>query len=451
MPKSDSPGPMTVSPWQPASTRRRDALLETPVLLLMVFLASLVLFTVGRLVEDEGRVVSLMAFLPPIVAVIGSVRQTVLTAVWSTGTLFVVLLGIRLDVGEVIPPTFATALMSALSIGACRYRIHRNAEVSRLRSAAAALQRQLLRPLPFRTPEVIIDGLYQPVEEDSMVGGDIYEIAMSPYGTRVLIADVQGKGLPAIGTAFSVLGAFREAAQREPDLLGVVDALESAVERHNSFASRTGEPERFVTALVLTFDERSCGLVVNCGHLLPCLVCEDPDESGPLPLADPGVPLGLIGLSPEPRRIEEFDLPEGNTLLLFTDGVTDARDPFGVFYPLRERLREWSGIPTSELAATIAADLQRFTGNNQRDDIALLALHRVPAPVPGGEGDGRGPGTAAGGGEPGPGGEAGASSRFTTGGVPGVPDGTDRDGGTGGGADRSHAGATDPHTDRTGA
>src|SRR5690606_2486838 len=132
-------------------------------------------------------------------------------------------------------------------------------------------------------------------------------IFASPYGTRVLLADVQGTGLPAIGTAFAVLGAFREAAIREPELTGVVAALEDATLRHNAFSRRVGEPERFVTALVLDVGGDRTALAVNCGHPPPLLL--DPDRVRPALRHDPEVPLGLGALAARPRAVEEFDFP----------------------------------------------------------------------------------------------------------------------------------------------
>ncbi|UTP28066.1 PP2C family protein-serine/threonine phosphatase [Streptomyces rapamycinicus] len=161
----------------------------------------------------------------------------------------------------------------------------------------------------------------------------------SPYGTRLLFGDVQGKGLPAIGAAFAMLGAFREAAQREPTLTALVDSLESAVVRHNVFAQQTGEPERFVTALILGVDASTDTQAVNCGHPPPYLL-----EAGPVApvlFGDPGVPLGLADLTPKPRTVVWFPFPAGATLLACSDGVTEARSITGVFYPLEERLRAW--------------------------------------------------------------------------------------------------------------
>ncbi|NJQ00346.1 serine/threonine-protein phosphatase [Streptomyces sp. PLAI1-29] len=370
-------------------------MLKAPALAALVVLVSVLLYALDLVTDAQGRVVSIVAFLSAIVAGVGTVRQTVVTAVWSTVVEFSALAHIRLSLVDTYAPSISTALFGALSVAACRYRVRRDAEVLRLRSAAAALQRQLLRPLPTCTPEVMVHGLYLPVEEDSMVGGDVYEVAPSPWGTRVLIADVQGKGLPAMGSTFSVLGAFREAAQREADLLAVVTALDEAVARHNRYAGRSGEPERFVTALVLDFGTTATVEAVNCGHLTPLTLGPDPARGGPVPLAEPpGVPLGLLPLAPGPRRVERFDLPAEATLLVFTDGVTDSRDRQGRFYPLDERVRAWSGLPASRLAPAVAADLRAFTGGVQRDDIALLAIDRVPAgAAPQGDGPCGAPGT----------------------------------------------------------
>lgn len=50
----------------------------------------------------------------------------------------------------------------------------------RLRSTAAAMQRQILRPLPLLTDDVLVDGVYEPVQQDKLVGGDIYDVAATP-------------------------------------------------------------------------------------------------------------------------------------------------------------------------------------------------------------------------------------------------------------------------------
>ncbi|GGO66855.1 PP2C family protein-serine/threonine phosphatase [Nonomuraea cavernae] len=325
-------------------------------------------------IGSAAWLVPLLVFLPAIVSGLGTVRQTAIASVWVTlvMTASVTYLGGDLT-GNLLATGFA-ALFGLVSVLGCRYRLQRDEEIRRLRSAASALQRQILRPLPLRTADVVVDGVYRPVEEDTMIGGDMYEVAASEYGSRVLIADVQGKGLTAIGTAFVVLGAFREAAHREPTLLGVVDALESAVARQNTSVARTGELERFVTALVLGVGPGRRAEVVDCGHMAPYLIHEG--QAWQASIGEPGLPLGLAALSREPRRVARFAFPARATILLCTDGVTEARDHAGAFYPLAQRLRSWARDPPARLAQTLSADLSDFTESSARDDLAILTIRR---------------------------------------------------------------------------
>lgn len=65
--------------------------------------------------------------------------------------------------------------------------------------------------------------------------------------------------------------------------------------------------------------------------------------------------------------------------MVFTDGVTEARDVTGVFYPFDERLGRWAGLEPDEVLEALQADLQTFSGGVRRDDVAVLVLDRPPA------------------------------------------------------------------------
>ncbi|MEW2491211.1 PP2C family protein-serine/threonine phosphatase [Streptomyces sp. NPDC048411] len=337
-----------------------------------LFLLTAVVLILDVRTGEDLRVVPLLVVVPALVSVFGTMRQTVYTAAW----IMAVVVTSRLVSGGTFWDLFVgvgfTVLACVLGVGACALRIRHAIEIARLRSAAVALQRQILRPLPILTDQVVAHGVYAPIEEDRLVGGDIYEVVESPYGTRVIIGDVQGKGIAAIGAGFAALGAFREAAIREPTLTGVVDALEDAVARHNAFSAQTGEIERFVTALVLGFEGEEHVEAVNCGHLPPHLLYDGAAAAVPLRLTS--VPLGMAELSSEARGAERFDVPAGATLLAFTDGVTEARDASGAFYPLDARLGRLAGYEPSELLDALHADLDAFSGGVRRDDIAMLAL-----------------------------------------------------------------------------
>ncbi|MEW1612934.1 MULTISPECIES: PP2C family protein-serine/threonine phosphatase [unclassified Streptomyces] len=329
---------------------------------------------------DDLRVIPLLVVIPALASVFCTLRQTVWVAVWITAVVVGPGLGGRGTFWDFVFGIGFTVLACGLGVAACAARIRHVTEMARLRSAAVALQRQILRPLPVVTDQVFAYGLYEPIEEDRFVGGDIYEVVQSSYGTRVIIGDVQGKGLAAIGAGFAAIAAFREAAVREPTLTGVVQALEDAVIRHNVFSAQTGETERFVTALVLGFDGQDGVRAVNCGHLPPRLLHEG--RSSAVPLDRTYVPLGLAGLSRETRTEEWFAFPPEATLLAVTDGVTEARDAAHAFYPLDRRLVGWAGHGPGELLDALHIDLEKFTGGIRRDDVAALALRRAP-------GDGR--------------------------------------------------------------
>lgn len=348
--------------------------LSWPAFALWMLGITLPVLVLDVLTGSTPQLVPILVFLPTLAMAAGTVRQTLLASLWAllVASLLLAFVG---ELDDNLLAVFLLAVFGALSVGVCRYRIRRTQEITRLRSTLAALQRRILRPLPQRTGQVWVEGLYRPVEEETMIGGDVYEVAKSPYGTRIMIGDVQGKGLAAVDAAFTVLGAFREAAQREASLSGVAAAMESTVVRHNDLAAQGQEAERFVTVLLLDIDDAGRVQLVNCGHIPPYLL--DASGVGPLPLSEPGVPLGLAQLSGEPCTVDRFDLPEDALLLVCTDGVTEARAPSGDFYPLEERLRAWTGLPADQVVGRLGTDLYRFTEGDFRDDIAVLAIGRA--------------------------------------------------------------------------
>ncbi|MEU1127260.1 PP2C family protein-serine/threonine phosphatase [Streptomyces sp. NPDC005899] len=352
---------------------------------------SLVSLTAGVVLLDAltGRglpLIPLLIMLPALASVFCTVRQTVGVALWVT----LVVIGSQIaSAGAFWDVVFLigfTVVGSGLGVVACAARIRHAREMARLRSAAVALQRQILRPLPIATRQVLARGFYEPIEEDRFVGGDIYEVVQSPFGTRVIVGDVQGKGLPAIGAGFAALGAFREAAVREPDLTAVAGAVESAVVRHNAFSAGTGETERFVTALLLCFDGEERVRVVNCGHVPPRLLCGG--TASPVPLHRTSVPLGMGDLCEEPRAAEWCPFPPAASLLVCTDGVTEARDPSGAFYPLDERLGGWAGREPHDVVEALRSDLRAYADGVRSDDVAVLLLSR-PADATAGSSPGR--------------------------------------------------------------
>jgi hypothetical protein len=370
------------APGAPLTSRAESGAESSPgsavkALMAYVVAATVPIVLLELMIDDRTvRLIPLLILLPAFPAAVGTVRQTVHAVGWVLIVITAVL------IYRPLPSSYNSAIVMVLAfvlgvlcVVTCHWRIRRERELLQVRSTAVALQRQMLRPLPILTDRVIVDGVYLPVEADRLVGGDVYEAVASPYGTRLLFGDVQGKGLPAIGAAFAMLGAFREAAPREPTLTALVDDLEQAVVRHNAFARQTGEPERFVTALILGIDTSTETQAVNCGHLPPYLLKAGP--VAPVQLGVPGVPLGLADLSPEPRTVAWFPFPPGTTLISCSDGVTEARSATGAFYPLEERLGAWADISPWEVADHLTEDLSRHTAGEHRDDITALVVRRT--------------------------------------------------------------------------
>ncbi|ARZ71219.1 serine/threonine-protein phosphatase [Streptomyces sp. HU2014] len=298
------------------------------------------------------------------------------------------------------------ALMVTASIAVARLRRDAEALLERVRATGEAAQRALLRPLPLRTGGVVVDGFYVSSQREALIGGDIYEVVDTPYGTRVLIGDVRGKGLGTLGAGAAVLTAFREAAYHRRDLESGVEAMEQGLHRYHrstayqSSAHPDGGPgpcpeslvmrasEEFVTALVFGTEEGGPGapgddgkvpvVFVDCGHLAPFLIGPDGDVRE-LEAADPGLPLGLGDLAPARRTGRRLTLPAECRVLACTDGVTEARAPDGGFYPLAERLGAWAGLSTPELLERLRADLDAHTGGRLQDDAAVLVMERAAA------------------------------------------------------------------------
>ncbi|MEU9172968.1 PP2C family protein-serine/threonine phosphatase [Streptomyces sp. NPDC048420] len=331
----------------------------------------------GALSGSEVWLLGLLVFLPGAASALGTVRQTTFVAVWTTVVVTASVLLRDRDAGHWLDRLLLvlfTIALAATSVYGCHRRIRREHAMLRLRSTAAAMQRHILHPLPLLTDDVLVNGVYEPLQEERLVGGDIYDVVDSPFGTRVLIGDVQGKGLAAVGAAFAVIGAFREAAHREPTLTALVDALDAAVVRHNSYAAHTGDDERFVTALIVCVGAETEVQAVNCGHVLPHVLYEGTVTS---PELEPGVPLGLAELTAEPTTVGWFEFPEGATLLLSTDGLTETRSADGTFYPVDERLSKYVGLSPTELPQTLHDDARTFAVRGApHDDVAVLTVRR---------------------------------------------------------------------------
>ncbi|MFF3976466.1 PP2C family protein-serine/threonine phosphatase [Streptomyces sp. NPDC001828] len=352
------------------SNRRRQP--TTAILCALVGVTAVIDLATGT----GTQIIHLSGLAALIAAMLCTTRQVVLVGAFYTASVAVVYTSELANSGAptVIASITGSAVAGIACVLLCKSRWEREQLLARVRSAAEAAQRTLLRELPLHTDDAVVDGLYVSSAQDALIGGDIYEVLPTPYGTRVLIGDVRGKGLPAIHAGAAVLTSFREGAYHQPSLLGVCTRMEEALLRHNHYARDTGDGERFVTALVLQLEPAGRAEIVGCGHTAPFRLGGGKAEE--IWLDDPGLPLGLGNLAPQARTAQRCSFPAGERMVLCTDGVTEARDGKGVFYPLVDRLSTWADLPSPELVERLRLDLLRHTGDQQSDDAAILVVRR---------------------------------------------------------------------------
>ena len=264
-------------------------------------------------------------------------------------------------------------------------------ELRQARQVAGAAQSALLRPLPSRIDGLGVAAAQLSADRGATIGGDLYEAVATEHGVRVVMGDVRGHGLAAVGTAAAVLGSFREAVHDEPELGGVLRRLDRALARHlRERAERDGTvAEEFVTVLLLEIGRDGELRGLNCGHPWPYILSGPRVE--PLSCADPLPPLGLFPLPGEVPVLECGHLLPGETLVLHTDGVEDARDGRGRFFSLPEAMGKASEAPPQSVLGTVFTELLHHTSGTPKDDVALLVLRndRQHQPTPGARGTAR--------------------------------------------------------------
>ncbi|MDQ3276386.1 MAG: serine/threonine-protein phosphatase [Actinomycetota bacterium] len=230
----------------------------------------------------------------------------------------------------------------------------------------AELQWQLLPPLTFVSPQVAVTGVLAPTTD---VAGDSFDYAVNGDVAHVAIVDAMGHGLEATLLSTVAIGALRNARRGGESLVDTVRIIEASIATHFG-------PDKFVTAIVGELDTRSgMWTWVSCGHP-PALVLRSGRVVKTLD-ATVGMPLGLGLLARDPEIATER-LEPGDRLLLYTDGVVEARDADGEFFGT-ERLVEFvireaaAGRPAAETMRRVnLAILEHQEGALQDDATTVM-------------------------------------------------------------------------------
>lgn len=241
------------------------------------------------------------------------------------------------------------------------------ASETRAQTLARTLQETLIPPIPPHVPGLDVAAAYRPAGDGTEVGGDFYDVfSLAEDDWMVVLGDVRGKGPEAAVVTALVRYTVRAlaVATRRPCLL--LEQVNQTLLQHSS--------DRFCTAVLVRLRRREDGWRAEigvAGHPAPLLLRVD-DRARQLDLLGP-----LLGVLDDATWTDrEIFLGAGDTLVLFTDGVTEATGPLGFFGDDR-LLRVADAAASSrprQVVDDVLGEVLDFQQGDARDDIALLAL-----------------------------------------------------------------------------
>lgn len=278
----------------------------------------------------------------------------------------------------------AFAAQCAQALERIRVADAERASAAALQQLAESLQQALLTPPP-EPDHLHIVVRYRPAAHQAQVGGDWYDAFLQPDGATVLvIGDVVGHDRTAAAQMGQLRGLLRALAYRVSEAMP--DETPAAVLTRFQHAARGLAVDAMATC-VLARIERIPDLPVvgtrtlrwsNAGHLPPVLLHAD----GTTEVLDTEPDLMLGVATDAPRTDHTVELPDGSTLLLFTDGLVERRDASldDGLARLRAALTELAGATLDELCDGVLARLAA----DGEDDVALIAvrMHAEDAPRP---------------------------------------------------------------------
>jgi sigma-B regulation protein RsbU (phosphoserine phosphatase) len=224
--------------------------------------------------------------------------------------------------------------------------------------------------LPAAPPQVSGWDVWISTRPANEVGGDLVDFVTHEDGrVGLVLADVAGKGLPAALLA----------ARLQATVLAFVPELRSlaalASKLHRVFRTR-GLENRFATLVYMELAPGSSRIrLVNAGHMSPLVV--GPGQVQPLPAGGPA--LGIPGATTYEEQ--SVDLGADQTLVVYSDGVTDALNEGDAFFGderLRGSLRDTAGRPAAEVAQQLLGAIEAFVGEARwHDDVSLMVVRRA--------------------------------------------------------------------------
>ncbi|MEU4091748.1 PP2C family protein-serine/threonine phosphatase [Streptomyces sp. NPDC026673] len=356
-----------------SNLRRRDPVLLSPIAL------TAVIGVLAILTPQDVPFTRLLPAAPALAASVWSVRATLALGV-------ICLLPV---IGYALAFSDMSALYTAGAIGAVtlaaayasHLRLQREHTLAQVRAVADATQEVLLRPVPDRIRNLEISTIYLAAAPQARIGGDFYAAADTSHGLRLILGDVRGKGLRAVGVSAAILGSFHEAAYDAPDLAHLARRLDTTVTRYTAAVPADDDCERFATAVLVEIPPAAThAFVLSCGHP-PALLVHGGRTRAIDPVA-PSPPVNLAALLGSEYHVDQVPFEPGDLLFLYTDGVSETRDPAGAFFPLTAWTRQTGSTSPRVFLSRLHQALLHHGNGELNDDIACVAIRNTPGPAP---------------------------------------------------------------------
>ena len=253
----------------------------------------------------------------------------------------------------------APALSLALENAELHAHEHRIAEV---------LQTNLLKPV-ITVPGLEIGLAYRPAHAAERVGGDFYDLfVLEDDRVAVVIGDVSGSGVQAASLTETTRATLRALASLDP-------SPSSVLTKANELLLTQVPARQFVTVLLAILDiARSKVIISSAGHP-PLVVC---GENTRFLEAPHGTPLGAMSNTYDEA---EFDLLPGETMVLYTDGLIEARRGMDFFGESRlvEALSGQNCVDVQQMVETLVSTVTDHAGGRLADDLAVIAVNLAAA------------------------------------------------------------------------
>jgi serine phosphatase RsbU (regulator of sigma subunit) len=317
--------------------------------------------------DDVAVVIILIGLTPLFVSAVLSPGRTALVGLVCLAVAAVSPVWDTSSRGSYVVRVLDVAILGVTAVLISVVRERRERHLSQVVAVAEAAQRAVLPTLPSRVGDLRISARYHSAAEEALIGGDLYDFHLDDETgvLRVVVGDVCGKRLDGVQHAARTIRAFRQYAGRSGDLVALA-------RRMNDYLVTFFDDESFVTAVLVEFAPHSFS-VVSCGHPAPLLVTGATScETRPAP----GPPLGLGST----HTATTSDWSPGDRLLLYTDGLVEARDARRRFLPLSTVGDVL--VPRDHGLDDVVELLERHVPDGRlSDDVCLLLVDRDPSPV----------------------------------------------------------------------